>query len=138
MEMQCEAARREASELRSANGNLVAEVNMLRDRLQDTENERRRWQHTSSTLLGRLLAINDTIAGAVKAALKDGYDAITPKDEPGEADAVAAAASQCAGAGEGTDTPERKEASPEPPQRILAAVPKNQFPTVDPSGQSRR
>jgi hypothetical protein len=127
MELQCEAAKREAADLRTENAKLLAEIGMLRERLAEVEAERRKWHMTASTLLGRLLAINDAIAGAVKQSVQSGLDATTPTDEPGEADAVAAAASQCAGVEVGTQTAQEAQASPAPPLRVLAAVPQNEF-----------
>lgn len=124
MEMQCEVAKREAAEVRAENAKLVAEIGMLRERLEDTEADRRKWEAACSTLLGRLLAINDTIGGAVKQAARDG---LVARDEPGEADAVTAAGTQCAGTGEDIKAAPETEPPPSPPQRILAAVPGNQF-----------
>lgn len=54
---------------------LVAEVEMLREALERSDGDRIRLQAISSTLLGRLLAINDCIAGAVKASIRDGIEA---------------------------------------------------------------
>jgi hypothetical protein len=130
MEMQCEVAKREAMDTRVQNAKLVAEVEMLRERLADVEADRRKWQVSCSTLLGRLLSINETIAGAVRQASKDGLEARdTPEaeKEPREAEGVAAAAAQCAGTDEHDNTPADEKASPTPPQRILAAVPRNEF-----------
>jgi hypothetical protein len=127
MELQCEAAKREAADLRAESGKLVAEISMLRERLTEVEAERRKWHMTASTLLGRLLGINDAIAGAVKQSVQSGLDATAPIYEPGEVDAVAAAASQCAGVDGGTETAPEAKASYEPPHRVLAAVPQNEF-----------
>jgi hypothetical protein len=112
---------------------MAAEIQMLREQLRDTEADRRKWQTACSTLMGRLLAINDTIAGAVRQAAKDGLHAMEPADEettdeskePGEADAVAAAATQCAGAEEGTPTAARAIPSPARSQAVLGAIPLN-------------
>lgn len=61
--------------LRTQNQSLIAEVGMLREALERSDNDRVRLQAVSSTLLGRLLAINDVIGGAVKASIKDGIEA---------------------------------------------------------------
>jgi hypothetical protein len=72
--------------LQIENANLLSEAGMLRDLLDRADADRIRLQAISSTLLGRLLAINDCIAGAVKASIKDGIEAAT-KEHPTE-DAV--------------------------------------------------
>ena len=112
MELQCEAARREASEARTESANLLAEVGMLRERLHGSEIERRKWEATAATLLGRLLAIHDTIAGAVKAAAHDGLEATKPQPAASEATEPAQSAGTEAAANE---APEEK-AAPEPSQ----------------------
>jgi hypothetical protein len=48
---------------------------MLREAFERADGDRIRLQAISSTLLGRLLAINDTIGGAVRASIKDGIEA---------------------------------------------------------------
>lgn len=125
MELQCEASRREAAELRTANARLVAEVQMLRERLEDVEIDRRKWEVTSSTLLGRLLAINDTIAGAVKAAVKSGLEATVPGDDTGGADAEAGEAAQSGTGAEATKIAPEAQASPGAALRVLATLPRN-------------
>lgn len=124
MEHQCAAARHEAAEVRAANAQLIAEVAMLRDQLHTTEAERRKWEAACATIFGRLLAINDTIAGAVKQAARDGLEA---KDEPLKADAGLAAPLQQAAEIEATKTATEDQASQAPPQRVPAAVPMNEF-----------
>lgn len=74
MERERDAGLQEISELITGNNALVAEVNMLRENLTRSETERIRFQSIANTLLGRLLAINDTIAGAVKASLAAGVE----------------------------------------------------------------
>jgi hypothetical protein len=69
MERQRDQAVRQAEELVTDNNALLSEVGMLREQFKRSEADRIRFQSISSTLLGRLLAINDTIAGAVKASL---------------------------------------------------------------------
>ena len=69
MERQRDQAMIQADELVTHNNALMSEVGMLREQLKRSETDRIRFQSISSTLLGRLLAINDTIAGAVKASL---------------------------------------------------------------------
>lgn len=124
MEQQCAAARHEAAEARADNGRLVAEVNMLRDQLASTEADRRKWQVACSTLIGRLLSINDVIASAMKQAARDGLKAM---DEPEGTGAERAAGTQAVGAVANAEVAEKNEAPPEPPQRVLAAVPRNQM-----------
>lgn len=55
---------------------LLSEVNMLREAYERADSDRIRLQAISSTLLGRLLAINDAIAGAVKESIKHGIEAV--------------------------------------------------------------
>lgn len=74
MERERDMAQQEVTELITSNNALVSEVNMLREALDRSEVDRIRFQGISSTLLGRLLAINDTIAGAVKASLAAGIE----------------------------------------------------------------
>jgi hypothetical protein len=77
---------KQANDLRVENGSLVAEIHMLRDALERTESDRVRLQAFSSGIMGRLLAINDTIAGAVKFSIKEGVEAAeeheTAKEQP--------------------------------------------------------
>ena len=70
-------------DLRAANMALIREVDMLREVLRTADADRTRLQAISSTLLGRLLAINDTIAGAVKASIRDGIEATKETAQPG-------------------------------------------------------
>jgi len=70
------ASEQKSSDLLVQSMNLMSEVHMLRDALERADADRVRLQAISSTLLGRLLAINDTIAGAVKASIKDGIEAV--------------------------------------------------------------
>lgn len=69
MERQRDQAMSQTAELVTNNNMLMSEVGMLREHLKRSEEDRIRFQSIASTLLGRLLAINDTIAGAVKASL---------------------------------------------------------------------
>lgn len=66
-----ERARATAAE----NQGLLAEVNMLREAYERADGDRIRLQAIASTLLGRLLAINDVIGGAVKASIREGIEA---------------------------------------------------------------
>jgi len=77
MERDRDIALGEVTDLITSNNALLAEVGMLREHLNRSEVERIRFQSISNTLLGRLLAINDTIAGAVKASIAAG---IEPED----------------------------------------------------------
>jgi hypothetical protein len=74
MERDRDLALQEVTELITSNSALLAEIGMLREHLHRSEVERIRFQSISNTLLGRLLAINDTIAGAVKASLAAGIE----------------------------------------------------------------
>jgi hypothetical protein len=74
MERERDTAQRKVTELIISNNALLSEVNMLREAVVRAEAERIRFQSISSTLMGRLLAINDTIAGAVRASLAAGIE----------------------------------------------------------------
>jgi hypothetical protein len=76
MEKECAKLRHEHNETRVHNGALVAEVGMLREALERSESDRIRLQAVSSTLMGRLLAINSVIGDAVKASIKHGIEAV--------------------------------------------------------------
>lgn len=75
MEKELTANRAKVQELLVTNMNLLSEVSMLREALDRADGDRIRLQAISSTLLGRLLAINDCIGGAVKASIRDGIEA---------------------------------------------------------------
>lgn len=75
MEKELAANRNKVQELLVTNMNLLSEVSMLREALDRADSDRIRLQAISSTLLGRLLAINDCIGGAVKASIRDGIEA---------------------------------------------------------------
>ena len=69
-------AKHEANELRVHNQALMAEVGMLRESMERCDSDRIRLQAVSSTLLGRLLAINAVIGDAVKDSVKHGIQAV--------------------------------------------------------------
>lgn len=126
MEAQRDSATDRASQLNVANGSLVAEVHMLREQLAVADADRIRLQAVASTLLGRLLGINDCIAGAVKAAVKDGIDATAPKDDPEPARPEPASLAQRVAAARPPETAEHREApvgAPLSPLRILGSTP---------------
>jgi hypothetical protein len=75
MAREAELLRATNAELRATNAGLLAEVGMLREYLKTADSDRIRLQAIASTMLGRLLSINDTIAGAVKASIREGIDA---------------------------------------------------------------
>lgn len=68
--------------LRIENGSLVAEVKMLREQLDKTDDDCRRLQAVSSSLAGGLKAINAVIADQLRTAIKNGIEAVQPDDEP--------------------------------------------------------
>jgi chromosome segregation ATPase len=99
MKRACAQAQHDANEHRIHNQALMAEVSMLRDALERCETDRVRLQSVSSTLLGRLLAINDTIAGAVKESIKHGIEAVEAArpEETAELDEAGAEAAEIIG-----------------------------------------
>jgi len=127
LERQWHDAKLVADSLQATNASLLAEVGMLRDLLKTSDAERVRWQATAATLLGRLYAINDVVGGAVRAAVRDGLEATPPEDDVGEADAIAAAAAQCAGAEAPALVAPEPKASPAPPEPVVGAT----IPMVD-------
>ncbi len=94
MEAQHRAITAKNQELMVQNMNLVSEVSMLREMLERSDTDRIRLQAVSSTLLGRLLAINAVIGDAVKAANHHGIEAVMEarRDEELERAGEAAAA----------------------------------------------
>lgn len=84
MERQRDQAMSQTAELVTNNNMLMSEVGMLREHLKRSEEDRIRFQSIASTLLGRLLAINDTIAGAVKASLSFDERPELPLDDEAE------------------------------------------------------
>ena len=122
MERELAQTKEHARDLTANNQALVVEVNMLREELQRTDEDRLRLQAVSSTLLGRLLAINDCIAGAVRASIKEGIEATAEKpaatEEPEEDLEQAAAEVQ------GILQRVTPQPPPEPPAvRIVAPAP---------------
>jgi hypothetical protein len=119
MERDRDQTQQHAAELIAANSALHAEVNMLREALERADADRIRLQAISSTLLGRLLAINDCIGGAVKASIKDGIEAVhaAKADDELERDAQEAQAIiQRVPPHEAAETPVARIPPPAPPQ----------------------
>ena len=108
-------------ELLVQNMNFLAEVQMLREALDRSDADRIRLQAVSSTLLGRLLSINDVIGGAVRASIKDGIQAVAEaKQDP----ALDQAASEAAAIIQRVEP----MAPAQPPKRMQGAV---GLPVVD-------
>lgn len=126
METELAAARQQVREVTVDNHTLLAEVNMLREELQRADADRLRLQAISSTLLGRLLAINDTIGGAVRASIKAGIEAtaeVKPDPDLEKAGAEAQAILQRVVPMERTEAPVPREVIPVTPQAAGAAIP---------------
>jgi len=81
LEEHCAGLQQEIIDLRVENGALVAEVNMLREALERSENDRVRLQAVSSTLTGQLLGINAVIAEAMRTAIKHGIEATEQRED---------------------------------------------------------
>ena len=71
-------------ELRVENGSMVAEVRMLREALDKSDDDCRRLQATSSSLAGGLKAINAVIADQLRTAIKNGIEAVNPDEKEAE------------------------------------------------------
>lgn len=128
MEHQRDMAVAEAADLRATNSALLAEINMLREAYERADTDRIRLQTIASTLLGRLLAINDTIAGAVKASIKDGIEAVhaaKAEDELEQAGDEAQDILQRVRPEAGTDAADIRMASVEALQPREMAIPPN-------------
>jgi len=94
MEEVVRLSRVEGEVLRAQNAGLTAEAGMLREALERSEAERVRLSSIASTLLGRLLSINDVIAGAVKQSIQNGIEAtraVEPADKAEERQELEAA-----------------------------------------------
>ena len=100
-------AKQKTQDLLVQNMNLLSEVTMLREAYDRADSDRIRLQQIASTLLGRLLAINDTIAGAVKASIQNGIEAATAERPIAEA-------------AEAVQSVSVPEASPAAPAAIIA------------------
>jgi len=149
MERERDMAQQEVAELITTNNALVSEINMLREALDRSEVNRIRFQGISSTLLGRLLAINDCIAGAVRASIREKFDPIVSLNDETEADLQADVANDPLGGFTDADReaverfapkpgpkiPTEPKATPVPPMAIGTAV---GVPAVDWSAQGQQ
>ena len=104
MEAELAEVREKNQQLMISNASLLSEVHMLREELERADIDRVRLQSVSSTLLGRLLSINDTIAGAVKDSIRHGIEATE--------------AAQSAKSAESTEMAPSPIASPRAPQAL--------------------
>jgi hypothetical protein len=142
MERQRDLAIDEVASLTFTNNSLLAELTVLRESFERSENNRVRFQSISATLLGRLLAINDCIAGAVKASVEAGIEPqpASLDDETEEHLQAELAASIEGGFSEadreaveryapkeGPKTPTEIKATPEPPEAAGGGLPKIQW-----------
>lgn len=108
------------------NMNLVSEVSMLREAYERADGDRIRLQAISSTLLGRLLAINDVIGGAVRASIKDGIEASHAAKAEDELERDAQEVQEVLQRVQPLQAPEppaRPQVTPAPPQAIGRAIP---------------
>jgi hypothetical protein len=132
LERQWHATREDNQRLKADNAAFVAEIGMLREELRVSNADRVRHQAVAATLLGRLLAIQDTINGAVRAAIKDGLEAKPPAPDAAEqahagvAKALEAPAAAPAVA-EPAEAPPATVASPGPSDGIHPLIPRVDF-----------
>ena len=130
MERDRDEAVNRADSLTATNSALLAEVTMLREELTRADADRLRLSAISSTLLGRLMAIHDTIAGAVKAAGQAGVEATTKVEATEEPVWTPRRAAPEVVSGpaepEPPETPVERKAAPAPPQAVGSPM-----PTVD-------
>jgi hypothetical protein len=126
MEAELRATAEKNQQLLVQNMNLVSEVSMLREAYERADGDRIRLQAISSTLLGRLLAINDAIGGAVRASIKDGIDAVhtaKAEDELEQAGADAQDILQRVQPVRAPEPPAERRTHPEPLQVRGATIP---------------
>lgn len=129
MERDRDEAVNRADSLTATNSALLAEVTMLREELTRADADRLRLSAISSTLLGRLMAIHDTIAGAVKAAGQAGVEATTKVESTEEPVWTPRRPPEVVSeppAPEPPETPVERKVAPAPPQAVLLPM-----PTVD-------
>ena len=77
-------------QLRVESGSMVAEVRMLREALDKSDDDCRRLQATSSSLAGGLKAINAVIADQLRTAIKNGIEALNPDEKEAELEVAGA------------------------------------------------
>lgn len=128
LERQHREATEDLAQVRAENAQLLSEVNMLRDHTKQIEAERVRWHAIAATLLGRLTAINDVVAGAVRAAIRDGFEAKQPdarQDDLEKAGAEVADILQRVGqngTANGAPNGEASQAAPQPQETPIPRV----------------
>lgn len=133
-----ELAERKNHDMGIQTGSLLAEVGMLREALQRSDTDRIRLQAVSSTLLGRLLAINAVIADAVAAARRNGIEAVeaAPDEELEKAASEVAEVLRRVEPVASTPEPAAPNPSPAPPKAAVGGP----MPPVDwtrlPQGQA--
>jgi len=122
LERELQTTRAQNAELRAAHAGLVAENGVLREHMQQAENDRVRLQAVASTLLGRLLSINDVIGGAVKASIREGIEAATSHEHAEDREKAAASLVH----GDAADTRDQaapaRNPSPAPSQASTGAM----------------
>lgn len=126
MEVELRAVTEKNQQLLVQNMNLVSEVSMLREAYERADGDRIRLQAISSTLLGRLLAINDAIGGAVKASIKDGIEAAHAAKADDDLERDGADAQEIIQRVQPIRAPEnlpRPQPHPAPPQAVGRALP---------------
>jgi hypothetical protein len=126
MEHQRDEAINRADSMNATNAALVTEIGVLRDQLARSDAERIRLNAIGSTLLGRLMGIHDTIAGAVKAAAREG---VLPNDGLEQAGAEAQSILQRVELVQPPETPETPKATQRAPQEAGAVS--GSIPSVD-------
>lgn len=131
MERQRDMALDQVDELTRSNVVLMAELKMLRENYQRSENDRVRFQSISATLLGRLLAINDCIGGAVRASIGAGIEPVYVPDPDIHLEQAGKEAQAIIQSFPATEPPMGQvtpEASPEPPAALGGALPAALWP----------
>lgn len=128
MEARCRQLEEQCTTLRQRNVEMATENGVLREALDKSDTERMRLQNISSVLMGRLMAINDTIAGAVKMSLQQTIPVDTSEEDLERIGAEVREATQRADLGLPPETPDDRKATQAPPQGLAgASVPRNEF-----------
>jgi hypothetical protein len=118
MEAERDRLRFDMNELRVRENSLLAEVNMLREALERSDNDRIRLQAVASSLAGGLKAINAVIGDQMASAIKNGVVAVEQArpEEKAELDEAGAQAQEII-----------QRTEPVAPAQTVATVPRNQF-----------
>lgn len=126
LEHERDTAMAQASELRIANGALVAEVNMLREQVRVSDRDRMRLQAVASTFAGHARSLSAILNDILAVSIKNGVEA-TEKVDTGleQAGKEVQAVLQRVEPVASTSPPERPMTSPRAPHAVGTPIPPN-------------